>query len=28
VPPLERVNDRLETLDARVQYTFVAPAFQ
>ncbi len=28
VPPLEHVNDRLETLDARVQYTFVAPAFQ
>ena len=28
VPPLERVNDRLRTLDARVQYTFVAPEFR
>lgn len=28
VPPLERVKDRLVTLDARVAYSFVAPAFR
>lgn len=28
VPPLERVNGRLKALDARVRYTFNAPAFR
>jgi len=28
VPPFERVNGRLQTLDARVHYTFTAPRFQ
>lgn len=28
VPPLERVDNRLETLNARVAYAFVAPAFR
>lgn len=28
VPPLERIDDRLETLNARVAYSFVAPAFR
>lgn len=28
VPPLEQVDDRLQALDARVQYTFLAPAFR
>ena len=28
VPPLERIKDRLATLDARVTYSFVAPAFR
>jgi hypothetical protein len=28
VPPLEQVQDRLETPDARVQYTFRAPEFR
>jgi hypothetical protein len=28
VPPLEQIDDRLETLDARVAYSFVAPAFR
>jgi len=28
VPPLEQVDNRLTTLDARVAYSFVAPAFR
>ena len=28
VPPLERIEQRLATLDARVTYSFVAPAFR
>jgi hypothetical protein len=28
VPPMEQVDDRLQTLDARVAYTFTAPEFR